>query len=580
MSNSALGKSTSQIHNNLLNSLKYITNPEKTNGTLLVSGMGCSTNPNLAKDDFQNMADKFKKNKNKNINNVLAHHYLISFNPKDNLSAEKSHELSLKIMEKFLGKEYKALVATHNNTKDHIHTHIVFNSTGNTGKKYASTPKDLERFKEIINEVCKENNLTPIIDKKTKNKEKDSNITYKEWLDKNNICDKKIERFKYVEQLVKSIFKNNKIKSLEELEAQLKKYNIEVKYKNKYTNKLYENITFKSEEWERGFRGKFSISLENIINKIDDPDREENLTPYQEWSYKNYKESYKEFIKECIDKSVKEPTINNIEQLAIHLKNRYNIQMDYLSVHNKPLKRIKFLILDSNQKNKIGSASLDKENRNEYEYKGLQSRCNKVKELKFSNNLADNLKSIQRYLIANNKYDQWGLNEGIETVLRRNLKSKNDISTSILDIGKKIQLNNDKIKFLDETMKKIEDLYTDLLKYSKEYNNLENEIRNLKGLTSLFNKNKLEKEQKEYENKIIELKKNEYYSQEKKYSERIHEMTDEKYSLIEENRQEDRDIEILSQMEYVETHRKTICGLIIDDIEIKNNNEIEVDNDL
>lgn len=583
MSNSAIGKSVSQIHNNLIKSLNYITNPEKTNGTLLVSGMGCSSDPKLAKNDFKNIADKFEKNKNKNINNVLAHHYLISFNPDDNINAEKAHELSLEIMEKFLGKEYKALVATHNDTKDHIHTHIIFNSTGNSGVKYTSTPKDLERFKTIINEVCKENNLTPIIDEKTENKEKDSNLTYKEWLDKNNINeDKKTERFKYVEQIVKKIFKNNNIKSLNDLETELEKYNIQVKYKNKNTNKLYEHITFKEKEWERGFRGKFSISLENLINKINTPDKEEKLNPYQEWSYKNYKESYKEFIKECIDKAVKEPTMNNIDQLARHFRDRYNIQMDYLNVYEKPLKRIKFLVLDSEQKNKIGSASLDKENRSEYEYKGLQNKCNKVKEVRFSNDLADNLKSIQKYLIANNKRDKWGLNEGIDTVLRRNLKNKNDIRTSILEIGKKIDLNNDKIKFLDETMKEIKNLYTNIVKYTKEYNRIGSEINNLKGLSSLLSKGKLEKELKEYENKIKELKKSEYYSQEKKYSKRIHEMTDEKYNLIEENRQVDREIQILSQMEYVETHKSIICSLTMDNIEkrkINENKENEIDID-
>ena len=177
MASTALGKSISQIHNNLSKSLEYIANPEKTNKSLMVSGLGCSCDPKLASNDFKNIASKFNKNKNKKVNNVLAHHYLISFNPGDNLSIEKSHELALDIAERFLGKEYKAMIATHDNTKEHIHTHIIFNSTSNYGKKYESTPKDLKRFKDIINDVCLENNLTPINKKKNKQNERD--LTYR-----------------------------------------------------------------------------------------------------------------------------------------------------------------------------------------------------------------------------------------------------------------------------------------------------------------------------------------------------------------------------------------------------------------
>lgn len=54
MSNTAVVKAVSKIHNNLIQSLKYITNEDKTNGTLLVSRLGCSSDPQLAKNDFQN----------------------------------------------------------------------------------------------------------------------------------------------------------------------------------------------------------------------------------------------------------------------------------------------------------------------------------------------------------------------------------------------------------------------------------------------------------------------------------------------------------------------------------------------
>lgn len=580
MSESALGKAVSKIHNNLINSLNYITNPKKTEGTLLVSGMGCSTNPKLARNDFKRIAEKFNKNKNKNINNVLAHHYLISFNPSDNIPAEKAHELSLEIMNKFLGKKYKALVATHNDKEDHIHTHVIFNSTGNNGKKYEAMDADLLRFKEIINEVCNEHDLTPINLNKAKDKtqSKAANLTYKQWLEANgNKDDKKVERFEYIEQVINRIFKENEIKSLEQLERLLKKVDVKILYKNKATNELYKNITFKSKGWERGFRGKFEISLENIIDKIRNNGKDQIRSAYQEWSYKNHSESYKDFIKESIDNSVDLLGIENIDDLAKYLKDKCNIQMDYLNSYNKPLKRIKFLALDSKQKNKLGSASLNKDDRDKYEYAGLQGRCSKKKEVSFSNDLVANLQSIQKYLIKNNKEDRWGLDEGIDVLLRRNLKTKNDLLGVMKDLGKKIDINSSKIKFLDENMKEIENLYDEIIRYNREYQRVKDEVDNLKGFASLLNKAKLEREMNQYKDKIQELKNSEYYSNDKKYSDIIHEITDEKYFLIEENRRDDRDIEVLSKIEYVETHKETICGLTINDMEKK---EIYIENDV
>lgn len=544
--NTALGKSISQIHNNLSKSLEYIANPEKTNRSLMVSGLGCSCDPKLASNDFKNIASKFNKNKNKKVNNVLAHHYLISFNPGDNLSIEKSHELALDIAERFLGKEYKAMIATHDNTKEHIHTHIIFNSTSNNGKKYESTPKDLQRFKDVINDVCLENNLTPINKKKNKQNERD--LTYKQWLDKNNIgTDKKVDRFKYIEKIVNEILKNKKVKTLEEFEGEISKYGIKIKYKNK-EGKLYKNITFKDETWERSFRGKFDISLESIINRINNINYEEKLTSYKKWCYNTHEKSYSKFIKKCIDESIN--SCSSVEELAEKIKSLYGIQMDYLNASNNPIKRVKFLILNSSQKHKIGSASLDSENREKYEYTGLKNRCIKSKEIHVTGDLNERLLKIQKYLLSNNITDKWRISEGIEVVTRRNLKNRFDIKNQIKNLQKESIKNEERVLLIKQIADKIEKLYAEIYELTVKHNKLKEEINNLKGFNALLNKKNMKLELQQQEEKINELKKSKYYSKEKKYSERMHELTDEKYALLEENRLNDNEIEVLSSLDY------------------------------
>ncbi|SJZ45727.1 Relaxase/Mobilisation nuclease domain-containing protein [Pilibacter termitis] len=67
---------------------------------------------------------------------VLAHHLIQSFSPEDNLTPEQIHEIGRKTMLEFTGGEYEFVIATHVD-KEHIHNHIVMNSTNSkTGKAF------------------------------------------------------------------------------------------------------------------------------------------------------------------------------------------------------------------------------------------------------------------------------------------------------------------------------------------------------------------------------------------------------------------------------------------------------------
>ncbi len=143
--------------------IKYISNPNKTQNGLLVSGKDCLAN--TCYDEMQSIKEFFNKK-----DGITAFHFIQSFSPNDKLSYEKAHEIGLQFAEYFKG--YQVLVATHTDRK-HIHTHFVVNSVSfENGKKFHMSKKDLEAIKEFSNKLCEENELKTI-DLENKSKVKD-----------------------------------------------------------------------------------------------------------------------------------------------------------------------------------------------------------------------------------------------------------------------------------------------------------------------------------------------------------------------------------------------------------------------
>ena len=66
---------------------------------------------------------------------VLAHHFIQSFSPEDNLTPEQIHSIGRETILEFTGQEYEFIIATHLD-KEHVHNHIIINSTNFlTGKQ-------------------------------------------------------------------------------------------------------------------------------------------------------------------------------------------------------------------------------------------------------------------------------------------------------------------------------------------------------------------------------------------------------------------------------------------------------------
>ena len=84
-------------------------------------------------------------------NAVLAHHLIQSFSPDDQLTPEEIHELGRKTVLELTGGEYEFVIATHVD-KEHIHNHIIFNSTnlmtGNSFRWQKGTKKIFEQISD------------------------------------------------------------------------------------------------------------------------------------------------------------------------------------------------------------------------------------------------------------------------------------------------------------------------------------------------------------------------------------------------------------------------------------------------
>lgn len=135
--------------------LEYIIAREKTQDFRLVAGINCTP-----ANAFETMkATKYKHHK---IDGRQAYHLIISF-VENEVDADTAFELTEKFVREYLGDDYEAVYAVHDNT-DNIHSHIVFNSVNRvTGKKFRYQKGDwAKHIQPIVNRLCEEYGLSTI----------------------------------------------------------------------------------------------------------------------------------------------------------------------------------------------------------------------------------------------------------------------------------------------------------------------------------------------------------------------------------------------------------------------------------
>ena len=99
-----------------------------------------------------------KKMWNKDSGRMYAHN-IISWHKDEQITLEQAFEFGKEFAEKWFS-GFQTLVAVHKD-KEHIHCHLVTNSVSyEDGRKLHNTRKDLERMKQLTNQMCRERGLT------------------------------------------------------------------------------------------------------------------------------------------------------------------------------------------------------------------------------------------------------------------------------------------------------------------------------------------------------------------------------------------------------------------------------------
>ena len=154
--NKAINKRTN-THGAMRNCIEYVLRQDKTSELLTyVTGPYCYDEINY--DLVYRTFLEEKKMWDKDSGRMYAHN-IISWHKDEQITPEQALEFGKEFAENWFS-GFQTLVAVHKD-KDHIHCHLVTNSVSyEDGRKLHNTKKDLERMKQLTNQMCRERGLT------------------------------------------------------------------------------------------------------------------------------------------------------------------------------------------------------------------------------------------------------------------------------------------------------------------------------------------------------------------------------------------------------------------------------------
>lgn len=153
------GKSIQQY---LADRIDYGKNPDKTDGGRLVSTYQCS--PETAAEEFaisKRLYANLTGRSQPKERDVLSYFLLQSFRPGE-ITPEQAHHMGYQLALEFTGGNHAFVVSTHID-REHIHTHIEFNSTNLecTGK-FRNVKNSYLLLQKISDRLCQEHGLSVI----------------------------------------------------------------------------------------------------------------------------------------------------------------------------------------------------------------------------------------------------------------------------------------------------------------------------------------------------------------------------------------------------------------------------------
>ena len=156
--NKTINKRTN-THGAMRNCIEYVLRQDKTSELLTyVTGPYCHDEINY--DLVYRTFLEEKKMWDKDSGRMYAHN-IISWHKDEQITLEQALEFGKEFAENWFS-GFQTLVAVHKD-KDHIHCHLVTNSVSyEDGRKLHNTKKDLERMKQLTNQMCRERGLTVV----------------------------------------------------------------------------------------------------------------------------------------------------------------------------------------------------------------------------------------------------------------------------------------------------------------------------------------------------------------------------------------------------------------------------------
>ena len=154
--NKTINKRTN-THGAMRNCIEYVLRQDKTSELLTyITGPYCHNEINY--DLVYRTFLEEKKMWNKDTGRMYAHN-IISWHKDEQITPEQALEFGKEFAENWFS-GFQTLVAVHKD-KDHIHCHLVTNSVSyEDGRKLHNTRNDLERMKQLTNQMCRERGLT------------------------------------------------------------------------------------------------------------------------------------------------------------------------------------------------------------------------------------------------------------------------------------------------------------------------------------------------------------------------------------------------------------------------------------
>ena len=154
--NKTVNKRTNS-HGAMRNCMEYVLRQDKTDEQLAYV-TGPYPHEEINYDLVYRTFLEEKKLWDKDSGRMYAHN-IISWHKDEQITPEQAYEFGKEFAEKWFP-GFQTLVAVHKD-KDHIHCHLVTNSVSyEDGRKLHSTKRDLERMKQLTNQMCRERGLT------------------------------------------------------------------------------------------------------------------------------------------------------------------------------------------------------------------------------------------------------------------------------------------------------------------------------------------------------------------------------------------------------------------------------------